>query len=245
MTDYYPVISHAVTALTENTASTRRALYDRARAALTAQLRMLNHSPVKKDLERSALEDAINRVEQESIDRQPPAAHDANTETETQHQDSDWHESDGTAIRALKFCFSFFGRFNRKSFWIGYGIGFLMIMIPIFAIETTIPDNKVAVTIGGLWYMVWLVSMLAVLTKRLHDLDYSGLWLLAFFVVVPVAVTLALPGQRDLVGTLGGIGIICLGIVPGNKGANRFGAPPSSGALPTIGDGELLRESAL
>jgi uncharacterized membrane protein YhaH (DUF805 family) len=143
-------------------------------------------------------------------------------------------------FRALKYCFSFSGRFNRANFWMGYGIGFLMIMVPIFAIETTIPDNKIATTIGGLWYIVWLVSMLAVMTKRLHDLDHSGLWLLAFFVVL-VAVTVALRGQGQIESVLTGAGIIWLGAMKGKKGANRFGGEPlSSGELPTIGDRELV-----
>ena len=80
MTDYYPVISHAVTALRENTASTRRALYDRARAVLTAQLRGRDPPLDQKDFNREflALENAINRIEQ------PLAAPQINAETETQ-----------------------------------------------------------------------------------------------------------------------------------------------------------------
>src|SRR6516162_9477753 len=67
MTDYYPVISHAVTALRENTASTRRALYDRARTTLTARLRGRDPPLDQKDFDREclALENAINRIERE------------------------------------------------------------------------------------------------------------------------------------------------------------------------------------
>jgi hypothetical protein len=39
-------------------------------------------------------------------------------------------QPDSAAIRALKYCFSFYGRFNRANFWIGYGIAFLMTSIP-------------------------------------------------------------------------------------------------------------------
>jgi len=39
MADYYPLISRAVAALEKNNGENRRALYDRARAALLAQLR--------------------------------------------------------------------------------------------------------------------------------------------------------------------------------------------------------------
>jgi hypothetical protein len=74
MTDYYPVIDRAVAALTENTVNTRRALYDRARAAQTAQLGRLDSHLAKKDFERErlALEDAIDRVENENgVDNEP------------------------------------------------------------------------------------------------------------------------------------------------------------------------------
>jgi uncharacterized integral membrane protein len=85
MTDYYPVISRAVAALSENTVNTRRALYDRARAAQTAQLRRLDPPLDKKDFDQqcSSLEDAINRIEQEIIDRQTPAAQKATAEPQT------------------------------------------------------------------------------------------------------------------------------------------------------------------
>jgi hypothetical protein len=86
MTDYYPVISRAVAALTENTVNSRRALYDRARAAQTAQLRRLDPPLDTKNFDRQclALENAINRIEQEITDRQTLAAYQANAETGTQ-----------------------------------------------------------------------------------------------------------------------------------------------------------------
>ena len=39
MADYYPLISRAVAGLEKNNGENRRALYERARAALLAQLR--------------------------------------------------------------------------------------------------------------------------------------------------------------------------------------------------------------
>ena len=56
-------------------------------------------------------------------------------------------------------------------------------MLAVLAIEAIIPDKEVAATIGGLWCMVWFVSILAVATKRLHDLELSGLTLLVFFLL--------------------------------------------------------------
>ncbi len=80
MADYYPLIAKAVSGLEKSTGEARRALYDRARAALLAQLRgvspALNESDITR--ERLALEEAIRKVEAEAARRSrtdpPPAA---------------------------------------------------------------------------------------------------------------------------------------------------------------------------
>src|SRR3954454_20463722 len=68
MADYYPLISRAVAGLEKNNGENRRAVYERARAALLAQLRgvtpPLNESDITR--ERLALEESIRKVEAES-----------------------------------------------------------------------------------------------------------------------------------------------------------------------------------
>lgn len=68
MTDYQPLIARAVEGLAKNTGEARRALYERARAALVAQLRAVEPSLSESDItkERLALEEAIRRVESEA-----------------------------------------------------------------------------------------------------------------------------------------------------------------------------------
>ena len=67
MADYYPLIAKAVTGLEKSTGETRRALYDRARTALLAQLRGVEPALSEADItrERLALEEAIRKVEGE------------------------------------------------------------------------------------------------------------------------------------------------------------------------------------
>ena len=67
--DYYPLIARAVAGLDKNTGDARRALYEHARAALVAQLRGVTPAPDESDVtrERLALEEAIRRVERESL----------------------------------------------------------------------------------------------------------------------------------------------------------------------------------
>jgi hypothetical protein len=71
MANYYPLIARAVAGLDLNTGDARRTLYERARTALVAQLRgvepKLDDSEMTR--ERLALEEAIRKVETESIRR--------------------------------------------------------------------------------------------------------------------------------------------------------------------------------
>ncbi|MDQ2953507.1 MAG: hypothetical protein M3R18_01030, partial [Pseudomonadota bacterium] len=74
MADYYPLIVRAVSGLEKNTGEARRALYERARTALVAQLRgvipPLGETEITR--ERLALEEAIRKVEAEAARRARP-----------------------------------------------------------------------------------------------------------------------------------------------------------------------------
>lgn len=73
MADYYPLISRAVEGLTEQNPASRRAVYERARTALVAQLRALDPPLPEPDIQRecASLDQAITRVE---ADYAPPPA---------------------------------------------------------------------------------------------------------------------------------------------------------------------------
>jgi hypothetical protein len=75
MADYHPLISRAVAELENNTGEARRALYERARAALVAQLRSVTPALSESDItrERLSLEEAIRKVEVEEARRGGPA----------------------------------------------------------------------------------------------------------------------------------------------------------------------------
>ena len=68
MADYYPLIARAVAGLEKNSGENRRALYERARAALLAQLRSVEPALDESDItrERLALEESIRKVEAEA-----------------------------------------------------------------------------------------------------------------------------------------------------------------------------------
>ncbi len=71
MADYYPLIAKAVAGLEKSTGEARRALYDRARSALVAQLRGVTPALSESDItrERLSLEEAIRKVETEAARR--------------------------------------------------------------------------------------------------------------------------------------------------------------------------------
>src|SRR5258708_32723431 len=68
MADYYPLISRAVAGLEKNNGENRRAIYERARHALLAQLRGVTPALEESDItrERLALEESIRKAEAES-----------------------------------------------------------------------------------------------------------------------------------------------------------------------------------
>lgn len=71
MTDYLPLLQRAIEGLEKSTGESRRALYERARTALVAQLRGLNPPLSESEItrERLALEEAVRKVEADAARR--------------------------------------------------------------------------------------------------------------------------------------------------------------------------------
>src|SRR5438034_10169105 len=72
MTDYSPLIARAVAGLAKRTGENRRALYERARSALLAQLRNLDPPLAESEItrERLLLEEAVRKVEADAARQQ-------------------------------------------------------------------------------------------------------------------------------------------------------------------------------
>ncbi len=68
MAEYYPLLARAVAALPNSNPDSRRAIYERARAALLAQLRAVQPPIAKEDIEResSMLDQAVAQLEAEA-----------------------------------------------------------------------------------------------------------------------------------------------------------------------------------
>jgi len=89
----------------------------------------------------------------------------------------------------------------------------------------------------GLWVLLWTVSWLAVATKRLHDLDISGWWVLGFMFLLflgtsGLAASFSRLPTKDIEKIALGVAIIWLGSAKGTVGSNRFGPDP----IPRLAD---------
>ena len=74
MADYYPLLQRALEGLSDTAPEKRREVFDRARSALTTQLRSLDPPLAEADITREslALNEAIDRLERERAPRDPP-----------------------------------------------------------------------------------------------------------------------------------------------------------------------------
>ena len=96
--------------------------------------------------------------------------------------------------------------------------------------------------LSGIFWLIILVPWLAVTIRRLHDINRSGWWLMTIVVCFAIFTAIAIQssiGGSDpeadnpvlFYGSLILIGLAVLGmmvfmILPGTKGANRYGADP-------------------
>jgi len=151
-------------------------------------------------------------------------------------------------MKLQKVLFSFEGRIGRGTYWLA-----ILALIVAVAVLTLAPfllnSEAVAVLLLVLSQFIWLLSLwpiLAVGAKRLHDRNKNGWWLLVYwllpFVLICGGLSIILfddprTGRSgdfatgsvllfaSLVPAL--FGVIELGILPGTKGPNLYGADPA------------------
>lgn len=143
------------------------------------------------------------------------------------------------AILPLKKYATFSGRAPRAEYWWFY---LLTVIVGMLAgrLDAAIGDGDSINTISNL---AFLLPMLAVTVRRLHDTDRSGWWSLLFFVAlaitgagVALASTMETRGSSATVFTAMIVAMICLlgvfvsflvfMVQRGTGGPNRFGPDP-------------------
>jgi uncharacterized membrane protein YhaH (DUF805 family) len=151
-------------------------------------------------------------------------------------------------MKLQKILFSFEGRIGRGTYWLAILALIVAVVVLTFA-PFLLNSEAAAVLLLVTSQFIWLLSLwpiLAVGAKRLHDRNKNGWWLLVFwllpFALVVVGFGIALYDDPRTVrsGDLatGAIlilaslppalwGIVELGILPGTRGPNPYGADPA------------------
>jgi uncharacterized membrane protein YhaH (DUF805 family) len=161
-------------------------------------------------------------------------------------------------MNVLNLLFSFKDRLNRKHYW----RALFFIVAPIAALAVVIRiiipllggdvPESVKLLLGLIVMVPFAVAILAILIRRLHDLDYSGWWLLMAFAIPFFSWTiseifgLVSPSwhntrvvENRITDVLLVAAVALLGILPGTVGPNRFDCAPS----PVSGsDGDMVSQ---
>lgn len=141
--------------------------------------------------------------------------------------------SGGRQVEQVLRCFSFQGRANRQRYWL---TSLALIGLLIVALILAQLLGVIGALLGGVAFVAYLVAVLAVAARRLHDRNRSGWWLLPMY--LPILVLSFLEGvasafQEDA----GSVFVLLtlpftiwvfveLGCLRGTMGPNRFGADP-------------------
>jgi uncharacterized membrane protein YhaH (DUF805 family) len=127
----------------------------------------------------------------------------------------------------------FAGRSGRSEYWWPYLMHIVVTLVLVGAAQLTglnleteeIPTTAtIFLTLLMLYLLAVMIPSIAVMVRRLHDLDKTGWLALAIMVV----------GLVPLIGLLANIAQIVIGCLPGTLGPNRYGEDPR-GALPPVG----------
>src|SRR5919112_3712826 len=114
-------------------------------------------------------------------------------------------------LEALKKYAVFSGRARRMEYW--YFVLFNLIVAIVLALIDTLLGTTTGVSsfgiLSGLYSLAVLIPTLAVLVRRLHDIDRTGWWI--FINLIPVVGTIVL---------------LVFALTPGTPGSNQYGPDP-------------------
>ena len=113
------------------------------------------------------------------------------------------------------------GRIARSAFWLG-----TIVVLVLLLLYESINSPTLHWVTGLFVYPLLIYPGVCVLSKRLHDRGRSG-WFAVAIIAAIVAVFYSPFGFFDLAwGVVLFWGLIELGLMPGEQGANRFGVNP-------------------
>lgn len=121
----------------------------------------------------------------------------------------------GWAIEPLRKYATFSGRSRRKEYWL-FVLFVIVVSLVLSGIDAAIGTYSTSAGTGllsGIFSLAVLVPSIAVLLRRLHDIDRSGWW--ALLLLVPL---------------VGGLILLIFALFDSTPGENRFGANPKGEA---------------
>ena len=114
-------------------------------------------------------------------------------------------------LEALKKYAVFSGRARRMEYW--YFVLFNLIVAFVLALIDTLLGTTTGVSsfglLSGIYGLAVLIPTLAVLVRRLHDIDRTGWWILI-----------------NLIPLVGTIVLLVFALMPGTPGSNQYGPDP-------------------
>lgn len=118
----------------------------------------------------------------------------------------------------MKQFLSWEGRMNRASF---FGNTLLVMVIGIAGIfAACVGEKNILGVIGFIIVAFAALRNMAITSRRLHDLNLSGMLVLPYFVVSGLA------GKIEGLWVVGILATLALLLLPGNKMANQYGDVP-------------------
>jgi uncharacterized membrane protein YhaH (DUF805 family) len=132
------------------------------------------------------------------------------------------------------------GRISRREFRLGYfGIVILNALLVRIMLNITVPavryySDRRELDYADHWPVVFMILVTlwpttAVCVKRLHDMNVSGWWMLSVFAISFVSSAIHV---SVLIIVL--LLVAVFSLIPGSRGANRFGPDPLAQAGPNI-----------
>jgi uncharacterized membrane protein YhaH (DUF805 family) len=125
----------------------------------------------------------------------------------------------------VELFFSSAGRLARGPFWLA-----AIVLLVLLTLYEAITGPTLRLLTGWLFYPGLLFAAACVLSKRLHDRGRTG-WLAAVILVAIVAVWPSPAGFFDFLFSVVIVwGVVELGVLTGEQGANRYGPNPLKSA---------------
>lgn len=140
-----------------------------------------------------------------------------------------------------RLLFGFSGRLSRLRYFllslvpaiVFFFTGFVLAIN--FGMGLAGSNERLLIAYAALFVLAWIVG-LSLTVRRLHDLNLTGWWILAIW-IVPTAVEYGVVRSLQnpqLASTLSGAVALLIGLwlwlAPGTRGANRFGPDPRGDA---------------